>query len=371
MAAKTVAVAIDESPQSLGATTWAIDNLLDRDGQLQLVTVMSPLTYPVTPSVPIATAGAVAAIAQTWEAQKAANEEHAREVIEKAATVALERGVAKGRLQLNVLPAAGGASGVGESIVEYANVKKPDVLVLGSRGMGAAKRSLMSMLGLGSVSDYGVHHCQVPVLVYHPTQERGQPLMGVEATAPQPDTPPGGASPAREGGAQDAPGRKAKKVMVAIDDSPHSKETLAWLLQHLVRPGDELHIVSVAMSVPLPIVDETSAAVAMMETSEWREAKQESEAMSFNTCIKGVEQAIAAGLPKEQVFFKSMFPEGGASDVGESLCHYARDNAISLVVVGSRGLGALERGVATFFGLGSVSDYAVHNCPMPVLVYKK
>lgn len=38
-------------------------------------------------------------------------------------------------------------------------------MVVGSRGMGAIKRSLFSFVGLGSVSDYLLHHLDTPVMV--------------------------------------------------------------------------------------------------------------------------------------------------------------------------------------------------------------
>jgi hypothetical protein len=38
-------------------------------------------------------------------------------------------------------------------------------LVVGSRGAGALKRALLSLLGLGSVSDYLVHHAPCAVTV--------------------------------------------------------------------------------------------------------------------------------------------------------------------------------------------------------------
>lgn len=40
-----------------------------------------------------------------------------------------------------------------------------DVLVLGNRGLGAFKRSMMSLIGLGSVSDYCVHNSPAPVII--------------------------------------------------------------------------------------------------------------------------------------------------------------------------------------------------------------
>ena len=55
--------------------------------------------------------------------------------------------------------------GIAESLVEFAKAKEVDAVVVGSRGLGSIKRSLMSLVGLGSVSDYCIHQLHVPVLV--------------------------------------------------------------------------------------------------------------------------------------------------------------------------------------------------------------
>mmetsp|Transcript_33535 Transcript_33535/g.56861 ORF Transcript_33535/g.56861 Transcript_33535/m.56861 type:complete len:116 (+) Transcript_33535:360-707(+) len=47
------------------------------------------------------------------------------------------------------------------------------------------------------------------------------------------------------------------------------------------------------------------------------------------------------------------------------ICEYAEDMDAELLVLASRGLGNFKR-----FLLGSVSDYCVHNCKVPVLVVK-
>lgn len=47
-----------------------------------------------------------------------------------------------------------------------------DLVVLGSRGMGSFKRSLMGFVGLGSVSDYCVHNLACPVLVVKAEPEK-------------------------------------------------------------------------------------------------------------------------------------------------------------------------------------------------------
>ena len=48
----------------------------------------------------------------------------------------------------------------GEVICSVANEEKVGMIIVGSRGMGTIRRTLM-----GSVSDYIIHHAHIPVLV--------------------------------------------------------------------------------------------------------------------------------------------------------------------------------------------------------------
>jgi hypothetical protein len=79
------------------------------------------------------------------------------------------------------MPCRAVPAGVGDSLVEFAKAKGVDMVALGSRGMGSVKRSLMSLVGLGSVSDYVLHQLHVPVLVVH----AGQGAAAAAAGAPQ------------------------------------------------------------------------------------------------------------------------------------------------------------------------------------------
>ncbi|XP_065934828.1 universal stress protein Sll1388 isoform X2 [Magallana gigas] len=49
---------------------------------------------------------------------------------------------------------------VGESIIETSRAEHADLIIVGTRGMSKVRRTF-----LGSVSDYLVHHANVPVLV--------------------------------------------------------------------------------------------------------------------------------------------------------------------------------------------------------------
>ncbi len=227
---KTVAVAVDDSTTALGALIWAIRNFAssnDGASKLHILTVTPPVSYPVMPTAPIATAGAclrhhmhactsdtdfclrgrfwndprtctrtkthtqhstrstgaVAAITQTWENEKMVAEQRAKKTLEQAKETAKQHGLNDEQIATHVLPAAGGASGVAESIVVWSNkhLNDTDILVLGARGMGW-KRPLMSLIGLGSVSDYCVHNVHLPVVVYHPTLSADQAINGSQLT---------------------------------------------------------------------------------------------------------------------------------------------------------------------------------------------
>lgn len=341
---QTVFVSVDESAPAQHALKWAINQVLPPEGQLHIISVLPPASYAVTPTAPIATAGAVAAMSHTWEAQKKQDESAATTLLKQCSVVAQELGVAADHIHLHMLPATGGASGVAESVVEYANHKGADVLVLGSRGYGSFKRSMLALIGLGSVSDYCIHNVHTPVVVLR--------------------------APATEAANGSALAQGPRKICISLDDSEPSQYGLVWALDHLVRPGDQVHVVAVAQPVPFPIVDEASAAVAALESEHWHDQKQESMALAENTCKKGVAIAIRQGVPKESLFYKHLSPEGGASDVAESIRKYAEANGVDIVVVGSRGLGGVRRAALSVVGLGSVSDWCVHNMSCAVVVVK-
>jgi nucleotide-binding universal stress UspA family protein len=67
--------------------------------------------------------------------------------------------------------------------------------------------------------------------------------------------------------------------------------------------------------------------------------------------------ALPSGAPVEQ-----LVEEGAA---GPTICQVAKDRGADVVVVASRGRGAIRRAL-----MGSVSTHVVHNAPCPVLVVR-
>lgn len=334
-------LAVDESQASQNAAKWCCNTLVGPGDKIYLVTVTPPPTYSVAPAAPIATAGAVAALSMNWEQQRRAEEQRAQETLVATAKRITEGDqVSPQQVHASLLPAAGGASGVAESLVTFGKEKGVDLVVIGSRGMGAVKSTLMSMVGLGSVSDYCIHNVAGAVAV----------VRGRDA---------------------DAEAKPRHKVMVALDESDLSKDALTWATKCLLGPHDELHLVSVALPVPYQIAAEDAVAAHVLENEEQQQAAEDSLGFAQEVARDGVEAAVAQGVGRDRIFLKALQPEGGASDVAQSLVHYARENGVDLAVVGSRGMGSLKRAVMSFVGLGSVSDYITHHLECPVVVYKK
>ena len=226
---------------------------------------------------------AAGAIAQSYEMQKKRNELTAVDTLKEAVEVVDSLDLKLSAVETHALNATGGASGVASSIVEYANRIKADVAVLGSRGGGALQRSLRSVVGLGSVSDYAVHNMHCPLLVVR------QGCLETFEVAQPASTSEGAAAPPK------------RKICLACDSSDASKAMIQWTLDHLITPEDEVHIVSVATPVEYPVLDDTSPAVCAMETKYWQDAKNDKLDQADHTAREFVGVISKEGKVRQQL----------------------------------------------------------------------
>lgn len=60
----------------------------------------------------------------------------------------------------------GGSHDLGRHLVDYAGDQKADMIIMGSRGLGSFKRTMLSLFGLGSVSDFVIRNAPMDVLVH-------------------------------------------------------------------------------------------------------------------------------------------------------------------------------------------------------------
>ncbi|KAI9008725.1 hypothetical protein DFJ74DRAFT_688382 [Hyaloraphidium curvatum] len=169
MAPKNIIVAFDGSAGGAAALRFAAENLL-RTERGDSLTVLSVNVVPDDyEDIMEALLGSDAAEGVASEGEKnrlvAAEAKFAETMIAKAETELSAAGVDPksgkgGKWTLVHEPVTVKREDPRDVISEYVETKKPDVLVVGSRGMGAVRR-----LMIGSVSDHLVHNASCPVLV--------------------------------------------------------------------------------------------------------------------------------------------------------------------------------------------------------------
>ena len=134
------------------------------------------------------------------------------------------------------------AENPGVQLVNYAASKNIDIAILGSRGYGSWRRSLLSCVGLGSVSDYCLKHLRCPILVM---KQQFVNLVSVPEPQPHHVLEPVGLPPLEEHGHR-------RKICIACDAYEHSEAMVLWALKQVLTDADEIHLISVADFVAPP-----------------------------------------------------------------------------------------------------------------------
>ncbi|GJM84632.1 hypothetical protein PR202_ga00321 [Eleusine coracana subsp. coracana] len=125
-----VLVAVDDSDGSRHALAWVLDHLVEQQQQLVLVHAHEPLhhfMYPVGPG------SAVYGAASMMESVRAAQAENARNILDRAKRICHHRGVTAEAVAVEGEPR--------EALCRAAADMGADLLLVGSRGLGAIKRA--------------------------------------------------------------------------------------------------------------------------------------------------------------------------------------------------------------------------------------
>lgn len=148
--------------------------------------------------------------------------------------------------------------------------------------------------------------------------------------------------------ARSAGGREMiRRILVAVDGSEGSAKAVRLAREMAVPFGAEvvlLHVIEPPSTFPIEAYGLTRAAVYEVLLQRGRELL---EKMAAEFPAGKVEQAIESGSP------------------AETICAQAEERDADLVILGSRGLGAMGRWL-----LGSVSDRVLHLCKRPVTVVR-
>eukprot|EP00296_Roombia_truncata_P002534 JP438526.1.p1 GENE.JP438526.1~~JP438526.1.p1 ORF type:complete len:146 (-),score=19.92 JP438526.1:23-460(-) len=143
-----------------------------------------------------------------------------------------------------------------------------------------------------------------------------------------------------------------RKIMLAIDGSEFSNKSYEWTKQ-IILPEDELVLTHVRADLAAELVsvmnESTGTLIAQIE--------QETEQASKVLVGKFEGQCKADGINYSSLMLKG--------DAKQQIVRAVREADCALLVIGSRGLGAMGR-----LFLGSVSDYCLHHCHSPVLIVR-
>ncbi|KAF7058161.1 hypothetical protein CFC21_065283 [Triticum aestivum] len=160
------------------------------------------------------------------------------------------------------------------------------------------------------------------------------------------------------------------KVVVALDDSGGSHHALDWVLRSLFPAGDQpateearhelvlVHALEPLHHAMCPVGGPGSAVYGAPEIMQSVRAARKESARSLLDRARRV--CHGRGVSAAAVLVEG--------ESREALCRAAEDAGAGLLVVGSRGLGAVGRCVTAF--LGSVSDYCAHHASCPVMVVR-
>jgi len=146
--ARTFLLAVDDSPHSQYAYDWAVEHFIRKEDKLILVNIRK-FVYPQNYLHP-----GVGAI-EYYEAVKVlddASREECHNLLRKYGCDLKQRGYNVRAVAIRGEPR--------EDIIAKAEDIKADAIIVGSRGLGAVKRTI-----LGSTSDYIVHHSKIPVIL--------------------------------------------------------------------------------------------------------------------------------------------------------------------------------------------------------------
>lgn len=212
-----------------------------------------------------------------------------------------------------------------EQIVAEADRYKPDLIVMGARGL----RATLGIL-LGGVAQQVVEYARWPVLVVR------------------------------------APYRKLDHVLLVTDGSKYSNQALAFMqkfpfpeqidlrLMHIMPPPPSPELIAQAWALDLQAAA-TVHQSAIEESFEQQAVFEEEEA---NKLLARAEQdLIKTGYSIKKVLLRG--------DAASEIIEYTRDHEIDLIIAGSRGLGQVRGWL-----VGSVSRKLMHYAQCSVLIVR-
>lgn len=143
-------------------------------------------------------------------------------------------------------------------------------------------------------------------------------------------------------------------ILIAIDGSDQSDQAFKFYIDHLHQPGNTLLLVHAAEP---PMINSSQA--VMLSQPVWDQLLETEKQK-----VKALEESYAEKMRAHNLTgkIKAIF----SGKPGEIIVDVAAEEKVSMIVMGTRGLGTIRRTI-----MGSVSDYVVHHAHCPVVVCRQ
>ena len=143
---------------------------------------------------------------------------------------------------------------------------------------------------------------------------------------------------------------RMKKILVAYDGSPHSKQALNWAIDLSLLSEARVVAVKVFEGSQFLIASDTTAHKVVETLERLRREDQEL-----------LDEAVSIGKSRGV----TVTGESLHGNIAEQIISYAREHGVDLIVVGTKGHGVLEELL-----MGSVTRNLISLAHIPVLVVK-
>jgi len=152
-----------------------------------------------------------------------------------------------------------------------------------------------------------------------------------------------------------------RNLLIPVDGTKESEYMVDWAIQNMYREGDRFHLLHV-----IPKRYPTSTYYAFEEyVPDMPDPEQESAWRS--DAEKYIHQKLVPILSASQVPFTTdvVAYETDTSSVGEIICERATEQRAAAVIMASHGKGRVKE-----FFIGSVTNYCLHRCKVPVVIFR-
>lgn len=146
-----------------------------------------------------------------------------------------------------------------------------------------------------------------------------------------------------------------RKVLLSVDANESSNRALQWYIHNFHKDDDGLLLVHVVEPVNTGINYGLATKPALL-TEDFNRHVQELVEEGRELGKRYLHKCKDAGIRARFLLHIGAKP-------GEHICRLAKEQAIDLIVMGSRGIGRIRRTL-----LGSVSDFVLHHAGIPVVV---